>query len=72
MLRLRLLEPIIPVSVTHSNLKESALLVRHITLLEALEVSHGVLDLACGSGSGHYSCGCGFRCVTIASLSSPR
>ena len=32
--------------MTHSNLKESALLVRHITLLEALEVSHGVLDLA--------------------------
>ena len=58
MLRLRMLRachPIIPVSVTHSNLKESALLVRHITLLEALEVSHGVLDLACGSGrNGRY------------------
>ena len=48
-------QPIIPVSVTHSNLKESALLVRHISLLKALEVSHGVLDLACGSGrNGRY------------------
>ena len=64
MLRLRLLEPIIPVSVTHSNLKESALLVRHITLLEALEVSHGVLDLACGFGrNGRYLLGRGLPVV---------
>jgi len=41
--------------VTHLNLEASALLVRHITLLKALEVSHGVLDLACGSGrNGRY------------------
>ena len=67
MLRLRSLRAchtIIPVSVTHSNLKESALLARHITLLEALEVSHGVLDLACGSGrNGRYLLGRGLPVV---------
>ncbi|MGB1846474.1 MAG: class I SAM-dependent methyltransferase [Pseudohongiellaceae bacterium] len=41
--------------MTHLNLEASALLVRHITLLKALEISHGVLDLACGSGrNGRY------------------
>ena len=61
---LRACHPIIPVSVTHSNLKESALLVRHISLLEALEVSHGVLDLACGSGrNGRYLLGRGLPVV---------
>jgi len=41
--------------VTYLNLEASALLVRHITLLKALEISHGVLDLACGSGrNGRY------------------
>ena len=49
------LTPIIRLSVTHLNLEASALLVRHITLLKALEISHGVLDLACGSGrNGRY------------------
>ncbi len=47
--------PIIRLSVIHSNLEASALLVRHIKLFEALEISHGVLDLACGSGrNGRY------------------
>ena len=60
----RVCNPIIPVSVTHSNLKESALLVRHITLLKALEISHGVLDLACGSGrNGRYLLGRGLPVV---------
>ena len=67
MLRLRQLRachPIIPVSVTHSNLKESTLLVRHINLLEALEVSHSVPDLACGSGrNGRYLLGRGLPVV---------
>ena len=41
--------------MTHLNLEASALLVRHITLLKALEIFHGVLDLACGSGrNGRY------------------
>ena len=41
--------------MTHLNLEASALLVRHITLLKTLEISHGVLDLACGSGrNGRY------------------
>lgn len=46
---------IIRLSVTHSNLEASALIVRHIELLEALEISHGILDLACGFGrNGRY------------------
>ena len=46
---------IIRLSVTHSNLEASALIVRHIELLEALEISHGILDLACGFGrTGRY------------------
>ena len=41
--------------MTHSNLEASALIVRHIELLEALEISHGILDLACGFGrNGRY------------------
>ena len=52
---LRPCRPIIRLSVIHLNLEASALLVRHFTLLEALEISHGVLDLACGSGrNGRY------------------
>ena len=50
--------------MTHLNLEASALLVRHITLLKALEISHGVLDLACGSGrNGRYLLSCGLPVV---------
>ena len=43
-------DPIIRLSVTHSNLKASSLLVKGVMLLDELEVSHAVLGLACGPG----------------------